>query len=326
MAPSLLHPPSHLSPAQALELSQRAPAILQNSPRTISSSPLASLFSAPENTELWITVENLLLSCLRTGDEQAAHECFERLILRFGDDNERIMAFRGLLKEADAPNNAALEKVLKEYDDILAKNETNIPITKRRIALLRTLGRPADAVSGLSVLLDFCPVDAESWAELADIYCSQGMYAQAIYALEEVLVLAPNAWNIHARLGEVEYMASTSSGADEATSRKYLAESLKRFCRSIELCDNYLRGYYGLKLVTSRLLESAAKPGKQTDPEDFAIPPTATIEKLNEKSTAKLSEIVRRSTAKERGWTGFEEAEVEAARELLSKESSGIVR
>lgn len=44
-------------------------------------------------------------------------------------------------------------------------------------------------------------------------------------------------------------MASTSSGADEATSRKYLAESLKRFCRSIELCDDYLRGYYGLKLV-----------------------------------------------------------------------------
>lgn len=44
-------------------------------------------------------------------------------------------------------------------------------------------------------------------------------------------------------------MASTSSGADEATSRKYLAESLKRFCRSVELCDDYLRGYYGLKLV-----------------------------------------------------------------------------
>ncbi|KAK2602355.1 hypothetical protein N8I77_008897 [Diaporthe amygdali] len=326
MAPSLLHPPSHLSPAQALELSQRAPAILQSSPRTISSSPLVSLFSSPENTELWITVENLLLSCLRTGDEQAAHECLERLILRFGDDNERIMAFKGILKEAEASDNAALEKVLKEYDEILSKSETNIPITKRRIALLRTLGRTADAVSGLSALLDFCPVDAESWAELADLYCAQGMYAQAVYALEEVLVLAPNAWNIHARLGEVEYMASTASGADEAISRKYLAESLKRFCRSVELCDDYLRGYYGLKLVTSKLLEPSTKSGKQPDSEDFAIPPTATLEKLSEKSTAKLAEIVRRSTAKERGWSGFEESEVEAARDLLSKESSGIVR
>lgn len=70
------------------------------------------------------------------------------------------------------------------------------PITKRRIALLRSLGRTSDAVSGLTALLDFCPVDAESWAELAEIYFSQGMYPQAIYSLEEVLVLAPNAWNV----------------------------------------------------------------------------------------------------------------------------------
>lgn len=28
-----------------------------------------------------------------------------------------------------------------------------------------------------------------------------------------------------------------------------LAEAIRRFCRSIELCDDYLRGYYGMKLV-----------------------------------------------------------------------------
>jgi hypothetical protein len=51
---------------------------------------------------------------------------------------------------------------------------------------------------------------------------------------------------MHARLGEVLYMAAT---AGEAAAERYLAESLRRFCRSIELCDDYLRGYYGLKLV-----------------------------------------------------------------------------
>lgn len=51
-------------------------------------------------------------------------------------------------------------------------------------------------MSGLTALLDFCPVDAEAWSELADLYVSQGLYAQAIYSLEEVLVLAPNAWNV----------------------------------------------------------------------------------------------------------------------------------
>lgn len=42
-------------------------------------------------------------------------------------------------------------------------------------------------------------------------------------------------------------MAASASG-DNATYR-YNAESLKRFCRSIELCDDYLRGYYGVKQV-----------------------------------------------------------------------------
>lgn len=42
-------------------------------------------------------------------------------------------------------------------------------------------------------------------------------------------------------------MAAKTPGQGDASKR--LSEALKRFCRSIELCDNYLRGYYGLKLV-----------------------------------------------------------------------------
>lgn len=58
------------------------------------------------------------------------------------------------------------------------------------------MGRDSEAVSSLIQLLDFSPTDTEAWAELADIYVSQGLYPQAIYALEEVLVKAPNAWNV----------------------------------------------------------------------------------------------------------------------------------
>lgn len=42
-------------------------------------------------------------------------------------------------------------------------------------------------------------------------------------------------------------MAAKSSQQNDAA--KQLSEALKRFCRSVELCDDYLRGYYGLKLV-----------------------------------------------------------------------------
>lgn len=70
------------------------------------------------------------------------------------------------------------------------------PIAKRRVALLRSMGKTPEAISSLIWLLDFNPTDAEAWGELADLYLSQGLYSQAIYALEEVLVLVPNAWNV----------------------------------------------------------------------------------------------------------------------------------
>jgi ER membrane protein complex subunit 2 len=64
------------------------------------------------------------------------------------------------------------------------------------VALLRSLGRVSDAITALISLLDFSPTDGEAWSELSDMYFSQGLYPQAIFALEEVLVLQPNAWNV----------------------------------------------------------------------------------------------------------------------------------
>ncbi|EAA29958.1 hypothetical protein GE21DRAFT_7049 [Neurospora crassa] len=310
MAPSLLFNPAKLPPSEALQLAQQAPVVLQG--------------SSSETVDQWATYENLLLACLRTGDDEAAAKCMDQLEARFGPDNERVMALRGLLSEAQAENNGELEAVLKQYDAILEGNSTNLPITKRRIALLRSMGRVSDAATALVQLLDFSPTDAEAWSELSDLYFTQGLYSQAIYALEEVLLLSPNAWNIHARLGEVQYMAATTSGSGGGSQQKYLAEALKRFARSIELCDDYLRGYYGLKLVTTRLLKEQAKQAKQTDDGEFTLPDPKTIERLDELATAKLSEIVRHSTLKDRGWRGYDEREVAAARELLSQ--NGIER
>lgn len=67
-----------------------------------------------------------MLSCLRTGDEQSANICLERLQERFGVENERVMALRGLFQEAIAQDDAALKKVLDEYNVILKKDPSNM--------------------------------------------------------------------------------------------------------------------------------------------------------------------------------------------------------
>lgn len=128
---------------------------------------------------------------------------------------------------------------------------------------------------------------------------------------------------MHARLGEVLYMAASTT---EGSAAKYLAESIKRFSRSIELCDDYLRGYYGLKLATGKVLKDSPKESAKQDNGDFSLPSTQTTEKLNELATKKLAEIVRRNNAGESLWQGYKKTEVDAAKELLEKDSPELVR
>lgn len=59
---------------------------------------------------------------------------------------------------------------------------------------------------------------------------------------------------------------------------------------------------------------------------DLAPPSTASVQRLHELATAKLAEIVRRNSAGEVGWEGYDQAEVIAARELLDRDTQGIER
>ncbi|KAL8675306.1 MAG: hypothetical protein Q9168_000263 [Polycauliona sp. 1 TL-2023] len=289
--------PLRHSHPEALTTSQQAGRyIQQHGPSTIPT-PIPFLFS-PESTELWSTYENLLYSCLRTGDDKAAHMCLEKLGLRFGTNDERVMGLRGLYQEAMAEDQSALLKMLHEYDETLAENPTVTPVRKRRIALLRALSRESDAINGLAELLEASPTDIESWAELSELYVSQGLYQQAEFCLEEILLSTPNAWNIQARLGEILYTSAPTMQDQLGT----LAESVRRFCRSIELCNGYVRGYYGLKLASDSLLaklgngdkaESLVSNGSRNH--ELAVPPVEVLQKLSESATSILAEVVRKA-------------------------------
>lgn len=249
MSTSLLQPPTNSSPNTALNLSQQAKTFFKSQSSWLSSLPYPiNLLINTESQEKWQIYENIFLSCLRTGDNESAYLCLEELTDRFGKANDRLIALQGLYREATAQDESQLAEVMKSYEEILQGDPSIFSIRKRRAALLRSMGRTNDAMTALTTLLDTSPTDAEAWAELADLYLLQGSYDQAIFCLEEVVLVMANAWNMHAKLGEVLYLSTgkMDAGPDQL---RTLSESMRRFCRSIELCDDYLRGYYGLKLV-----------------------------------------------------------------------------
>jgi ER membrane protein complex subunit 2 len=122
--------------SKILQDSQLAPIYLEKNSTSINVLP-ASLLGRTESTELWNTYEQLLISCLQTGDDKSAHMCLERLIDRFGPTNERIMALKGLYQEATADNPQTLEKILKDYESTLAQNPVNMASNVKK-KLLRT--------------------------------------------------------------------------------------------------------------------------------------------------------------------------------------------
>ncbi|KAF2280721.1 TPR-like protein [Westerdykella ornata] len=333
--PNLLTPPQTITPQTALLLSQKAPRILSSPPSGSSLPwPLSLLFS-PENPSTWTIHENLLLSSLRTGDDASARKALDRLTTRFGADNERIVALRGIYEEAQAKTDKELEALFHRYEKLLRDDPTNFAVRKRRIAVLKSLGRTSDAITALTVLLENSPTDVEAWAEASELYASQGALSQAIFCMEEVLVLVPNAWSAHAQLGTLHYLQATSSSPPNISS---LSTSLRYFSRALELNDSYLRGFYGLKLVSKSLIpllsdsptntassSSKRKDNKDkdrdaADDEDLPPPSLATVKKLEELATSRLGEIIRNYSSGRKGWTGYDEAEVIAARELLDRD------
>ncbi|KAF2405572.1 tetratricopeptide repeat domain-containing protein [Trichodelitschia bisporula] len=332
MSVDLISPPPNLTKEETLYLSQQAPHILQPSIAATLPWPLSVLFGN-ETQDTWGTYENVYLACLRTGDDKSARLLLDRLVARFGESNERVMAFKGMWAESKAETEQDCIKVLDEYKAELEKEPTNFPVQKRRIALLKSMGRIPEAITQLVEFLNSSPTDGEAWSELAELYVSQSDFERAIFCLEEIILILPHAWNVHARLAEVTFLYGQSifsSNPGEAI--RAMAESMRRYCRSIELCDNYLRGYYGLKLVTKRLLEvlpSAPKSASNTTDSAFSdlpLPSVQIVERLNEKSTERLANIVRRNAAAERGWDGYDRAEVIAARELLNREEKHVER
>ncbi|RMD43966.1 hypothetical protein DV735_g1168, partial [Chaetothyriales sp. CBS 134920] len=296
-------------PSKAVKLTQRASSIVSKASSVATSLPW-SLIGPAESPETWADVVQLFYASLRTGDDKVASSCLVLLTKRFGADDHKVTGLRGVYQEALAADDDALKTILADYNKILAQDPMNIPIQKRRIALLKTLAGPQDAISQLLEFTEAFPTDVEAWSELSELYYSQGLLPQAIFSLEEVLLHLPNAWNIHARLGELEYLNGLSAAEGSEAAVKSLTQAIQRFSRSIELCRDYLRGYYGLKLAVTKLL-STRPQSKQIE-----VLPAAKLQRLDELATSKLKAIIQARAAIA---VGASKAELLAAQELVDQ-------
>lgn len=123
------------------------------------------------------------------------------------------------------------------------------PVIKRRITFAKSLGRVGEAVRLLVEYLDVYYSDADAWAELADLYTELSLFDNASFCWSEVVLLKP-----HDHLTHASYADSLYAQSLEQPSSQLIYVALKEYLRSVELCDDYLRGFCGVKVCCNAIL------------------------------------------------------------------------
>jgi tetratricopeptide (TPR) repeat protein len=219
----------------------------------------------------WAFLEQLALAAIDVGRLDVADRCLGLLIDRF-PASQRVDCLRGIYIEATQSSEVALGY----YQDILNQDSANAALWKRKISVLRRMGKVDRAVEELSQCLDTFYTDVEGWLELADLYSSCNQYTYALQSLSHVLLLAPQNPFYVLQAAETAYTA-----ADIPLSIKMFLTTVDMTDAddSVALADSTPRGitvraWYGVKLCTRRLLK---EPRLSASPSQTPVPKNLTL-------------------------------------------------
>uniref|UniRef100_A0A4W3IM16 ER membrane protein complex subunit 2 n=1 Tax=Callorhinchus milii TaxID=7868 RepID=A0A4W3IM16_CALMI len=136
------------------------------------------------------------------------------------------------------------EDANKVYDTILQEDATNTAARKRKIAILKALGKTTEATRELNEYLEQFVGDQEAWHELAELYINEHDYGKAAFCLEELMMTNPHNHLYCQNYAEVKY---TQGGLENLEiARKYFSQALK-------LNNRNMRALFGLYMTASHI-------------------------------------------------------------------------
>ncbi|EGO01303.1 hypothetical protein SERLA73DRAFT_179463 [Serpula lacrymans var. lacrymans S7.3] len=229
----------------------------------------------------WDFLEQLTLAAIDVGRTDVADRCLQLLSDKF-PESARVECLTGIRIEAVD----SLETALKYYDDLLSTDSAREGIWKRKISVLRRMGKVDKAANELVEFLDTYYVDVEAWLELADIYATCNQYDQSLQALSQVLILAPQNPFYALQFAETAY---TSGDIPLAIKVFLVVVNMTHGDESETLAESTplgvtVRAWYGVKLCARRLRQdprlSTSSSSQTTAPRN--------VELLDELATERL--------------------------------------
>ncbi|XP_050040688.1 ER membrane protein complex subunit 2-A-like isoform X2 [Dermacentor andersoni] len=184
--------------------------------------------------EKWVVYEQVCIAALDCHEMALAKECLNKL------DEE----FPGSLRVKKLEALEKYDEAFEQYDALLAQDEANSAVHKRRVAVLLSQQMVGEAVRELSDYLRRFMGDQEAWLQLCGLYLREQDLARAAFCLEELILCNPHNHLYYQRYAEIQYTIGNMETMELA--RSYFAQAVK-------LNPNNIRALYGLFLAASHI-------------------------------------------------------------------------
>lgn len=191
--------------------------------------------------EKWTVIEQFCIAAIDLHDESIYKKCLSRMNRQFpGSQRVKLLNIMATYERAGNYNEA-----LRQYDEMIADDETNTSARKRKIAILISQNKSVEAIRELCEYLKKFMNDNDAWKELCELYMLEQDYQKAIFCMEELLLTHPLSHIYHTRLAEIHYTLGTHESLESA--RSYYTQALK-------LKETNVRALFGLHLTLASLL------------------------------------------------------------------------
>nr|CAG4641164.1 EOG090X0CGE [Eulimnadia texana] len=199
--------------------------------------------------EGWLVLEQVCIAAFDCHNMGVADFCLSKLSREF-PGSLRVKKLKAMKFEVQERYEEALELL----DFIVQKDDTNAVPRKRKIALLKSLGKHGEAVKELVDYLKIFMADQEAWQELCDLYISQQDWTKAAFCMEELLLHSPHNHLYLQRLAEIKYTQGGYENLEIA--RSYYSQAAK-------LNAGNVRALYGIVLTCAHMASSPKCPSQK---------------------------------------------------------------
>lgn len=175
------------------------------------------------------------MAALDLQDTILIKECLVELDTKFPNSN-RVKRLKAMAKLEMRDRH---EEAIKVYDEMITKDETNSLLYKRKIAILVSQDKIADAIRELCEYLKKFMNDTEAWSELGDLYIQEQEYTKAAFCVEELILSNPHNYVYYLKYAEIQYTIGTTESIELA--KTYFSQAFK-------LNSDSVRALYGIYL------------------------------------------------------------------------------